>query len=180
MSASAQRDPGSIRGTIVDDIVLGIACFVTFWLVTHALSRLYFVSRADELLGGMWAVISTLFVVRHSYQESLSAATSRMAATVVSFVVCLIYLVFLPFHPWAMALLIAFSAFVPAMAGRPDAVTTSAITTAVIMVVVAVNPHDAWEQPIFRFADTVVGLVVGLAAAWLDLRVLRPRLKLVA
>jgi hypothetical protein len=36
---------------------------------------------------------------------------------------------------------------------------------------------DAWQQPILRLADTVVGVVVGVAAAWVGLRVLRPRIQ---
>jgi uncharacterized membrane protein YgaE (UPF0421/DUF939 family) len=166
-----------VPGAVVDDVVLAVACFITFLLVTHVLSRLYFVSQSDELLGGMWAVISTIFVIRHSYQQSLAAAVSRMSATLVSFVVCLIYLAFLPFHPWAMALLIGISAVTPTLLGRPDDATTAAITTAVIMVVVAVDPHHAWQQPILRFADTVIGVGVGVTAAWIDLRVLRIRMR---
>jgi hypothetical protein len=56
------------------------------------------------------SVIAAVFVNRSSYQESMAAATTRMAATLIS------------------------------------------------------------------FADTVIGVVVGLAAAWLDLRVIRPRM----
>jgi hypothetical protein len=37
-----------------------------------------------------------------------------------------------------------------------------------------VSPHDAWQQPILRFADTVIGVAVGVAAAWAGLRVTRP------
>ncbi|HEY1820210.1 MAG TPA: hypothetical protein VGG83_09805 [Trebonia sp.] len=49
----------------------------------------------------------------------------------------------------------------------------AAITTTVIMVVAAISPQDAWHQPILRLADTVIGVSVGVAAAWLDLRVTR-------
>jgi len=59
---------------------------------------------------------------------------------------------------------------------REDAVT-AAITTTVVLIVAAISPHDAWQQPILRFADTVVGAAVGLAAAWLDHGVIRPRLQ---
>jgi uncharacterized membrane protein YccC len=51
---------------------------------------------------------------------------------------------------------------------RPGDAITAGITTAVVMVVAAVSPHDAWQQPILRFADTVIGL----AAAWVGLRVI--------
>jgi hypothetical protein len=50
----------------------------------------------------MWAVIATVFVNRRSYEESLSAAVSRTAATLVSFAYCLVYLALLPFHVGAL------------------------------------------------------------------------------
>jgi len=54
------------------------------------------------------------------------------------------------------------SALVVTLAGRPGDAVTAAITTAVIMVVAAISPHDAWEQLILRLADTVIGVAVGV------------------
>jgi uncharacterized membrane protein YgaE (UPF0421/DUF939 family) len=118
-------------------------------------------------------VLATVFVIRQSYDQSLAAALSRMSATLVSFALCLVYLAFLPFHPWALALLIGLSVVIVTLIGRPQDATTAAITTAVIMIVAEVSPHDAWRQPILRLADTVIGVVVGLAAAWIGLRAIR-------
>lgn len=89
--------------------------------MTRLLSQLYFISTADARLGGMWAVIATIFVIRDSYRRSVSAAVSRIAATLVSFLLCLLYLL--------------------------------------------------------RFADTIVGVAIGVGAAWIGLRVIRPRTK---
>jgi hypothetical protein len=155
------KRPGraEIREAVLNSAALSLACLATFWLAGTILAHLYVVPRPDPLLGGLWAVIATIFVFRESYTGSRSAAVSRMAATSVSFVLCLIYLIFLPFHIWALALLI-----------------TAAITTTVVMVLAAVSPHDAWQQPIFRFADTLIGVVVGVAAATIALRVIpQPR-----
>jgi uncharacterized membrane protein YgaE (UPF0421/DUF939 family) len=162
---------------VLDCAVLAAACLLAYWLVTGPLSQVFFLSRADSLLGGMWAVIATVFVFRASYADSMAAALSRMAATSVSFVLCLIYLALLPFHPWALALLVGVSALVVTLIGRPGDAVTAGITTAVIMVVAAVSPQHAWQQPILRFADTVIGVAVGVAAAWLGLSVLRPWLR---
>jgi hypothetical protein len=41
----------------------------------------------------------------------------------------------------------------------------------VIMVVAAVSPQHAWQQPILRLADTVVRVAVGALAAWAVMRV---------
>jgi hypothetical protein len=33
-------------------------------LITHILANTYSISRDDDLLGGMWAVVATIFVYR--------------------------------------------------------------------------------------------------------------------
>ena len=93
------------RVAVLDCGVLAIACLATYLVATTVLSHLYFLSRADSLLGGLWAVIATVFVSRDSYQHSVGAAVSRMSGTLVSFVLCLIYLSVLPFHVWALPVL---------------------------------------------------------------------------
>jgi hypothetical protein len=163
------------RVAVLDAVLLGVACLVSYWVETHLLSHIGSVSRPDDLLGGMWATIATIFVFRDSYQRSVAAAASRVSATLVSFVLCLIYLAFLPFHVWGLALLTGASALVVTLLGRPGDAITCAITTTVILVVVAVSPAHAWEQPILRFFDTVVGVAVGIGAAWFGLRVIHPR-----
>ena len=161
------------RTAVVGCTVLAVACLITYELVTNALSRVYSLSRDDDLLGGMWAVLATIFVLRDSFGKSVAAAVSRMSATVVSFVLCLIYLAFLPFHAWALALLVGASALVVMLAGLPGHAVTAGITTAVILVVAAVSPQHAWQQPILRLVDTVVGVAVGALAAWIFIWVRR-------
>jgi hypothetical protein len=129
------------RTAVVQCVVLAVACLITYWLVRTLLSRVYSLSRDDDLLGGMWAVLATIFVLRDSFGKSVAAATSRMAATSVSFVLCLIYLAFLPFHAWALAVLVGASALVVMLLGRPGDAVTAGITTAVIMVVAAISPQ---------------------------------------
>ncbi len=161
------------RTAVVECVVLAVACLITYWLARNLLSRVYSVSRDDDLLGGMWAVLATIFVLRDSFGKSVAAAVSRMAATSVSFVLCLIYLAFLPFHAWALAVLVGASALAVMLLGRPGDAVTAGITTAVIMVVAAVSPQHAWQQPILRLADTVVGVAVGALAAWTGIQVRR-------
>jgi uncharacterized membrane protein YccC len=92
-------------------------------------------------------------------------------------VLCLIYLSLLPFHLWGLGVLIAASVLAVDLLGRPDDAMTAAITTTVVMVLAAVSPAHAWEEPILRLVDTVVGVVAGVAAAWLGLRVIHPLLQ---
>jgi uncharacterized membrane protein YccC len=122
----------------------------------------------------MWATIATLFVYRFSYQQSIGAALSRMTSTAVSFALCLIYLLMFPFHLWGLAALIGIGTVTVSLIGRPDDIVTTGITTAVVMVVAAISPRQAWIQPVLRMVDTIVGVSVGVVAAWLSLRAIRP------
>ena len=177
MSQRRRLSWAEVRIAVLDFGVLSLACLFAYWLVTFVFSRVYSLSRADDLVGSLWAVIATVFVYRDSYERSVSAAVSRLEATLVSFALCLIYLIFLPFQPWALAVLIGASTLTVTLLGRPEDVITAGISTAVVMVSAALSPQDAWRLPFLRLADTIVGVAVGIAAAWADLRVLRPRLK---
>jgi uncharacterized membrane protein YccC len=70
-----------------------------------------------------------------------------------------------------MVSLIGIGAVVMTLVGRPDDIITTGITTAVVMVVAGISPHDAWLQPILRLMDSVVGIAVGIVASWVSLRV---------
>ena len=154
-------------GVVFRGALLAVSCVISYWLITQILANTYSVSRDDDLLGGMWAVAATIFVYRYSHAESVHAALSRMAATIVSFALCLVYLLLFPFHIWGMAALIGIGAIAVTTMGRADDTITTGITIAVIMVVAALSPHDAWRQPILRLVDTAVGVAVGITAAWI-------------
>jgi len=151
-------------------VLLAVCCLVSYKIITGLLSFSGFVLRDDEFLGGMWAVVATIFVLRGSYEESAKAALLRTLATLLSFGLCLVYLLVFPFRVWGLAVLIAIGAIVLDLIGRPEDVITASITTTVVMVVAAISPQQAWRQPILRLIDTVVGIAVGIAGAWIGLR----------
>ena len=159
---------------IIHGVTLAASCALSYWLITHVLGHSIAVSRDDDFLGGMWATIATLFVYRFSYEQSIGAALSRMTSTVVSFVLCLVYLLMFPFHLWGLAALIGIGTVTMSLIGRPDDIVTTGITTAVVMVVAASSPRQAWIQPVLRLVDTIVGVSVGVVAGWLSLRAAGP------
>ncbi len=151
-------------------LTLSILCVISYSLITHTLAHMFSVSRDDDLLGGMWAVVATIFVYRYGYEQSVSAALSRVSATSLSFILCFMYLLFFPFHLWGMATLIGVGAVAMSLLGRPEDVITTGITTTVVMIVAAMSPDHAWRQPILRVMDTIVGVAVGFVGAWMSLK----------
>src|SRR5580698_10567972 len=172
------RVPTEKGNAVLHGIALSILCVISYWLITHLLAHVFPVSRDDDLLGGMWAVVATVFVYRYSYEQSTGAALSRMAATSLSFALCFIYLLFFPSEVWGMAALIGIGAVAMSVLDRPEDVITTGITTAVVMVVAAISPDHAWKLPILRLLDTIVGVAVGIAGALIGLwSPYRPRLE---
>jgi uncharacterized membrane protein YccC len=168
----ATSQSAGIGQATVHGAMLAICCLISYATIAYILKRAQFVSRDDEFLGGMWAVIATIFVFRHNYQENATAALSRISATLLSFAFCLVYLLIFPFHAWGMALLIGIGALVLTLIGRSEDIITAGITTAVVMVVAGISPQHAWKQPILRLLDTVVGVAVGLVGSWIGLTLL--------
>jgi uncharacterized membrane protein YgaE (UPF0421/DUF939 family) len=144
--------------------VMGIACIVSYWLITNILALEYHVSRDDDMLGGMWAVVATIFVFRHSVRESSRAAFSRTLATLISFGLCFLYFLVLPFNVFGMIAAIWIGTVTLVLMGRSDEIVTTGITTAVVFVVAGLSPGPTWLQPIFRLVDTAVGTTVGILA----------------
>jgi uncharacterized membrane protein YgaE (UPF0421/DUF939 family) len=149
-------------------INMGIACLISYWIMTTALSA--FVGIDIDYLGGMWATVATAFVFRDTRQGSLSAGVQRFIATCVSFALCQLYLWAFPFEAVGMAALLGIGTLIMMKLGRRQDIVTTAITTAVVMVVAAMDSRHARLQPLLRFIDTVVGVAVGIGAKWIASR----------
>ena len=106
----------------------------------------------------MWAVVAVVFVFRDTRAHALSAGIARLIATGVSFALCLPYLLLFPFTPVGLAILLGIGTLVMALLDRRDDIVTTGITTAVVMVVAAMSPQTAWQQPLLRLVNTVVGM----------------------
>jgi hypothetical protein len=109
---------------------LAISSLITYLIITHVLAPIHSISKASDLLGGMWAVIANLFVYRQSHRESINAALTRASATLLSFVLCLIYLLIFSFHPLGLAVLIGLGTFILMAVGHDDLVVTAASSIA--------------------------------------------------
>jgi len=154
------------RGAVVQSLTLSLACLASYSLVRYASAHFDSLSHADDLVGGLWAVIATAFVFRTSEGESITAVKTRVASTGLSFALCFVFLLFLPSHPWGMALMIAVSTLLLIALGQSGDVGVSAITIGAVMVIAALGPHDPWKQPLIGAVATAVGIAIGFAASW--------------
>lgn len=150
---------------------MAVAALLSYWAMTAGLARL--VDTPTDLLGGMWAAISAIFVFRERDIDSFSAGITRLIATCVSFALCLPYLWFFPATPLGVAALLVIGTVVMMVLRRRGDIITTGITTVVVMVVATIDPGDSWRQPVLRLADTVVGISIGVLCQWIGFHLLQ-------
>src|SRR6266436_934264 len=90
---------------IIYALEMTIACAISYWITTSGL--IAFVGKSSDFLGGMWAVVATVFVFRDTRINSLSAGLARFIATWFGFALCLFYLLLFPFRVLGRAVLMA-------------------------------------------------------------------------
>jgi uncharacterized membrane protein YccC len=150
---------------LVYSVAMALACLISYMATTKLANPA--VEGHSDLVGGIWAAVSTAFVFRDSRQHSLSAGAGRLIATSVSFALCLPYLWFLPANAAGMGVLLVGGTLVMVLLDRREDIIATAVTTIVVMAVAVLSPAEAWKQPLLRLFDTVVGIVIGVAGKWI-------------
>jgi uncharacterized membrane protein YccC len=145
---------------------MALACLVTYWIMVTIHSRFSF-GTSSEVVGTLWAIVSTVYVFRDTRAKSVSASIGRVVATVVSFALCFAYLLLFPFTPTGLVAVLAGGTLIMMVLGRRDEIGLTGVTTAVVMLVAAVDVQDAWHQPLLRLMDTLIGIAVGVSCKWI-------------
>ena len=165
-AGSRKHSRPSPRTAGVHAVSLAVAVLVAWYIATGITSRMPFLPASSVLLGGMWTVCATAFVYREQFADSRTSAWSRLVATAVSFILTMGYFALFPFTPLGLAVVLGLGALITDFIGDPGDSVTASITSAVVMVVAALGPPSlAWEQPILRLVETLLGAAVGLAVA---------------
>lgn len=147
-------------------VVLAVTSGAVFLLMTQVIGPLLSESGESAEIGAMWAVISTIFVFHMSFNDRLQGAKTRLAATAMSLVVCLVYLLLFPVTALGIGVVIGVSSLLAVVIRQPQDAALTAITSTVVLIVADLGqPDTRWLQPLLRLLDTAVGIAIGLAAA---------------
>ncbi|MBV8056990.1 MAG: FUSC family protein [Deltaproteobacteria bacterium] len=146
-------------------IDMAVTAVITYCLMKFTVPIL--LNRPVDSVAVLWAVISAVFAFRETRARSFSAGVSRIVATFVSFALCLVYLMLFGAGATALFALIIIGTLLMMVIGRRDDIGLTAITTAVILIVAANIPQDAWQQPVLRLVDTLIGVAVGVTCKWI-------------
>ncbi|KQO05419.1 hypothetical protein ASF06_18180 [Agreia sp. Leaf244] len=149
-------------------VLLGVVCSCVYLLMVLLVGPLLGEPKNSVEIGGMWAVLATIFVYRASVREGSKSAWTRLAATALSFAICFVYLLIFPVVPVGIGAVVAIGTLIAVVIGRPEDAALTGITSVVVLVVADLaSPAPGWIQPLLRLFDTAVGIGAGLAAAML-------------
>ena len=136
------------------------------YLGGYYLTALFHVPSAA--LGGLWALISGIVVLRETDRETWSSAWLRVIGTLVGAVISAVYLTFLPFSILGMGVAIGVTVLLCQFLGIPDNARLAALTVGVIMVISSLHPDiNPVINALFRFVESLIGTGVALAVALL-------------
>jgi uncharacterized membrane protein YccC len=145
---------------------MAVACVITYWIMLEVHDR-FGLGASSRVVGSLWAIVATIYVFRDTRANSLSASIGRIIATVVSFALCFAYLLLFPFTAIGLVAVMAGGTLVMMALGRREEISLTAVTTAVVMLVAAIEAQNAWQQPLLRLMDTFIGIAVGVACKWI-------------
>jgi uncharacterized membrane protein YccC len=119
--------------------------------------------------GALWSMVSGIVVMQETRQDTIDNAWLRVLGSLVGAVMSGLYLSFLPFNPFGMAIMIGLTVLICQELHIPGHPRLAALTVGVIMVISFLNPD---LNPIvnagLRFCESVIGSAVAilLIAIW--------------
>lgn len=156
-----------ILRAVVENFIVAVLAY----LLGYYFTAMFHVGTAE--VGGLWSVISGVFVM--SEKENLTFKSARMRIKA-SFLGCLIagaYLYFFSFSVVGFALSIALGVLICHIFRIPDHIKTTGITIAVVVIISVVRDIGPIDNAGLRFAESVIGSLVAVAVGYTGMIVFR-------
>jgi uncharacterized membrane protein YgaE (UPF0421/DUF939 family) len=101
-------------------------------------TRLFY--GASATIGGLWGLVFGVVVLQATRHDTLASTWLRVLGTLIGAAVSAVYLSFLPFNPFGMAVVIGVVMLLCQVLGAPDHARLASITAAVIIVLSTLHP----------------------------------------
>jgi len=161
-----------IKSHIVRSVIENFIVAILAYLLGYYFTSLFHVGTAE--VGGLWSVISGVFVM--SEKESLTLKSGRVRVKA-SFLGCFIagaYLYLFPFSVLGFAVSIAIGVFLCHILRIPDHIKTTSITISVVLIISAIVKNiGPIENAFLRFAESVIGSLVAVAVGYVAMIVFK-------
>jgi len=153
---------------VVENFIVAIGAY----LLGYNFTAMFHLGTAE--VGGLWAVISGVFVMADKESLTFNSARMRVRASFLGCLVAGVYLYFFPFSVVGFAICIAIGVLLCHLFRIPDHIKTTSITISVVIIISVVNQNiGPVANAALRFAESVIGSLVALAVAVAGLYIFR-------
>ena len=153
-----------LKSTIFRAVVENFIVAVAAYLLGYYFTAMFHLGTAE--IGGMWSVISGVFVMADKESLTFNFARMRIRASIIGCLVSGVYLYFFTFAVVGFAICIAIGVLLCHILRIWDHVRTTSITISVVMIVSVVNNDiSPIMNAALRFAESVIGALVAVAVA---------------
>lgn len=148
------------RSRITYALKVALAVFISY-MIGKKISELF--SELDPIIGGLWSVISAIFVLEEGHIETYKAAFLRILGTFIGSLTSGIFLFVIGQSLWTLVSCIFCTILICSILKLYEFIKIANIAVAVIIIVSQIqNPADIWLFCLSRFLDAVIGIVVAI------------------
>ena len=145
---------------VVENFIVAVLAY----LLGYYFTAMFHLGTAE--VGGLWAVISGVFVLADKESLTFKSAKMRIRASFIGCFIAGVYLYFFPFTVVGFAICIALGVLCCHLFRIPDHIKTIGITISVMIIISVVNHNiGPVANTALRFAEAVIGSLTGLAVA---------------
>ena len=153
---------------VVENFIVAVLAY----LLGYYFTAMFHLGTAE--VGGLWAVISGVFVMADKESLTFKSARMRIKASFTGCLIAGLYLYFFSFSVFGFAIAIALGVFVCHILRIPDHIKTTSITIAVVVIISAiVQDIGPIANAGLRFAESVIGSLVAVAVGYVGMIVFR-------
>jgi uncharacterized membrane protein YccC len=155
-----------IKSHIARSVIENFIVAVLAYLLGYYFTSLFHAGTAE--VGGLWSVISGVFVMSEKESLTLRSARMRIKATFLGCLIAGVYLYFFTFSVVGFAVALALGVFVCHLFRIPDHIKTTSITISVVVIISAiVKDIGPIENAFLRFFESVIGSLVAAAVGYI-------------
>lgn len=152
--------------TLINNFVTAVLAYVAGYYFTS----MFHAGSAE--IGGLWSVISGVFVVEDRRLDSLGSARSRIIGTFIGVLISGVYLYLFPFNVFGFAICIVAGVAVCKLLSITQYIKLVGVTISVVMIVSIVNKEiEPFINAALRFGESVIGTVVALIVVHVSYKV---------
>ena len=153
---------------VVENFIVAVLAY----LLGYYFTAMFHLGTAE--VGGLWAVISGVFVMADKESLTFKSAIMRIRASFIGCLVAGVYLYFFPFTVVGFAICIAVGVLLCHLFRIPDHIKTISITISVVIIISVVNHNiGPVANAALRFAESVIGSLVAVAVGYTGMIIFR-------